>query len=523
MGPIMERSIMQLPLGLVGQDGDGVILEREAEDGTVWLERFGNDMRLAHSSTFVPTKDGKGMQPWYVTEFADHYLVLARDKPEGQDSAWFHLGRLSPATLEPTAWSPLSAVDTKGRKITFTMERCGFKNYMVLGSKERGTEVQCSSTQSPNERSILFYTDYAMAKDEPDAYDVVVLDDQLKKRWSACLQFPHAEEQFELWEASVDDEGNAYLQGCLYFDGDEVAVKGKPNFEHRLLRVGSDGIAWDAAITLGERFIKSCFTYAQGADLFVAGFYAEDKSMEARGFYLQRIDPATGTIAERHEVPFDRSVFTAMLGERKGAAQYGKFADNKAQGIEAMKMRSFTRLDDGRLRIVGEVARTEWVTRTTTNPHMGHGRLKYKDQNTYPVYHRGGMFIWTLANDRSVQRVDVVKKEQAVPLWELLAGYDRFVPDGGDDQYILFNDDPANLDPERLAGEKGTAKWNGGKGCVTLVRLSPNGEQHRSALFDIKDDEAALYVGLSIKRTPQETWFFSKFKEQERWVRMMHE
>lgn len=521
---MMERKMKELPVEVLGQDADGVVLQRSSPGNTIVLERYGNDLKLGATGEFEPKRDGQQLEVWYPIQFAGNYLMVARDKPAKQDSAWFYVSRLSPASLVPEGdWSLLGSLDTKGRKLTFTMEHRGVKDFIVIGSKERATEVQFSSVQSPNEKSILFYTDYAMDKDEPDGYDLLVMDQELKKRWSARLQLPHRESQFEHWESIVDDAGNAYLQGCLYFQGDEVAVKGKPNFEHRLMRVGSEGIEWDTPITLGDRFIKSCFTYAEGADLYVAGFYAEDKSLEARGLYVQRIDPVSGAIAERHEIPFDLALFTAFYGADKGESVHAKFAKNKAQGIEALKLRSFARLPDGRLRLVGEVAWKEWISRTSNMPGRPISRnMEMKDVNTYPVYHNEEMAVWTLAKNGAVERVDVVKKVQAVAVWELLAGYSRFSTGEGSDQYFLFNDDPANLDVERISGDRKTAKWNGGKGCVTLVHVKPDGTQERSTLFDIKDDEAALYVGLTVQRSDHETWFFSKFKEQERWVRISH-
>ncbi|MBP7513464.1 MAG: hypothetical protein KA791_02885 [Flavobacteriales bacterium] len=524
MGPVMERKMKELPMDVLGQDADGVVLQRSSPGNSIVLERYGNDLKLAGTGEFEPKRNGQELEAWYPIQFADKYLMVARDKPAKQDSAWFYVSRLSPASLVPEGdWSLLGSLDTKGRKLTFTMEHRGVKDFIVIGTKERATEAQFSSVQSPNGKSILFYTDYAMDKDEPDGYDLLVLDQDLQKRWSARLQLPHLESRFEHWESTVDDAGNAYLQGCLYFKGDEVAVKGKPNFEHRLMRVGSEGIEWDTPVALGDRFIKSCFTYEEEQDLYVAGFFAEDKSLEARGLYVQRIDPGTGTVVERFEIPFDLALFTAFYGADKGASAHGKFMKNPAQGIESLKMRSFARLPDGRLRVVGEVAWKEWIARTSSMPGTRITQnIERKDVNTYPVYHNEEMAVWTLGKNGAVERVDVVKKVQSVPYWELLAGYSRFWTGDGADQYLLFNDDPANLDVERISGERKTAKWNGGKGCVTLVHVKPDGTQERSTLFDIKDDEAALYVALTVQRSDHETWFFSKFKEQERWVRINH-
>lgn len=524
MGPVMERKMKELPTQVIGQDADGVVLQRSDPGNAIVLERYGNDLKLSATSEFEPKKNGQELETWYPVQFADKYLMVARDKPAKQDSAWFYISRISATNLMPEGdWSLLGSLDTKGRKLTFNMERRGMKEWIVIGTKERGTEAQFSSVQSPNEKSIVFYTDYAMDKDEPEGYDLLVLDEDLKARWNARLQLPFQESQFDLWETTVDDTGNVYLQGRLYFQGDEVAVKGMPNYDHRLMRVGSEGIEWDTRISLEGRFIKSCFTYAEGADLYVAGFYAEDKSLEARGLYIQRIDPLSGEVHERQAIPFDLSLFTAFYGADKGATAHGKFMKNPAQGIEALKMRSFTRLPDGRLRVVGEVAWKEWISRTSNKPGIPiSSTMEMKDVNTYPVYHHEEMAIWTLNKEGGLERIDVVKKAQVVSYWELLAGYSRFWTNGGADQYFLFNDDPANLDVERISGDRKTAKWNGGKGCVTLVHIKPDGAQERSTLFDIKDDEAALYVGLTVQRSDHETWFFSKFKEQERWVRINH-
>lgn len=517
IGPEIPNSKkLEAPKNSLGSDDHGFYIERYADEMEVTLERYGNDLTLGKTSTFKPTFSGQPLRPWYVFENPTGISILARGRSEGTDSVIFLCSPVDPHTLVPTnAWVELGRVDTKGRKPTVSVQRGRRGTALVFGNKERGTETQFGSVTNGTER--VFYTDYAMSGEEHDVYDLTMVDADMREKWSIKLALDETEDEFDHWGTELDENGVVYLHGRKVAGGGKEVVGGLPNYVHRIYGVDDSGIRMDASVSLGERFIKSGHLEVNGSALTLAGFYADDASMEARGTYIVEIDSRSGTIIQQRIVEFPLALFTQLYGSEKGPSLHAKFATSKRNGIEMLKLRSVGHRDPGGYRIIGEIRwesqHARMTTKTGASPSVKYKRTSYTD-----MYHSEQMLVLDFSKDLELENTAVIQKKQEVAREEEFSSA-LTIPGSNDRHLFVFNDHVANQSDLDLANAQ-PKKWLGKNGYIALVELSETGVQTRTNILDIDKDQLAIDNTFVIKINEHEHVMLCRFTANERWLKI---
>jgi len=518
MGPeIVHKAKFPPPEMTIGADGTGIYVQRATSGDDIILERYGHDLNLELSRTLRPEWNGFPLEPWYMFQLGDGFHLVARYKDQKNDTAFFLSTRIDPMTLLPMEdWTTFGKVDTKGRKPTISFFQGSRGTRVAFGLKERGTETQFGSIGFDSGR--IFYTDYAMDEAEQDVHEFIMVDTEMTVQWNHRFALQETEGEFDRWETIVGPEDIVYMNGRKTNDRGKTVVDGKPNYVHRVYGLDGSGIVMEATIDLGEKFIKSASLKLIAGELCVTGFFAEDTSMESRGVYLQKIDFRSGAVTERVEHRFPQSTFVQLYGLEKGERAFDKFTQVPKNGIEYLKLSAVIPMPDGGLRMIGEIKWKDAINRTTPRPSPS-ASLKYQKTTSSNIFYTRQILIIDLDSNGDLTRTSVVQKHQDVAYEQQFSSFSHFRSAENGQSFFLFNDHPENLVPFNIADGK-VRKWNGQKGCVSLVELDDSGAQVRSSIFDIREEEFAVYSSITMRITDNERVILCGYKGNERWIRL---
>ena len=70
---MMERKMKELPVEVLGQDADGVVLQRSSPGNTIVLERYGNDLNngLLEADYIVVEMANKILGPDWLPDYVE--------------------------------------------------------------------------------------------------------------------------------------------------------------------------------------------------------------------------------------------------------------------------------------------------------------------------------------------------------------------------------------------------------------------------------------------------------------------
>jgi hypothetical protein len=521
LGPeIKHKANFPEPEKAFSLEQHGIFIQRESDDPVIHLERYDHAMNLLSDNKFTPKRAGSTLEPWFLFKHDGDMMILARSLQKGSDSAWFHLSRIDPGTLEPAReWHDMGAVDTKGKKLTVHQGLHRQRDALIFSTRERGIEFQYSTVASENGEYRMFYTDYAMDKNEDDVYGFVVVDKDLTVLWKKNVSIGHLEKEFDHWSARMGDNGTVYLHGRKVKGGGDASMKGGvPNYAHHIIAIDEDGILFDKEVTLGSKGIKSARVDLRDGEMIMLGLYHEHESWEARGFFVHVFDPITGDRKQGTEHPFTASLFEQLFGSKTGTSEFNKYVKDKKNGIEQLKIDGIYRRGDGGYRLTCE-RRWKRNYQQTRNTPGGGGRITYQKTTYIPIFHGEEIISFDLDRDGQLARTTVIHKKQEVMNGQNFYSFTQRTGPDGDGTFYLFNDHPNNQTLD--ANDPGkVANWKGGKGCVSVVHVDDRGEQRRHALFNVREEETLLYPSMSIKISPTEQVILCRHKANERWLRL---
>ncbi len=308
-----------------------------------------------------------------------------------------------------------------------------------------------------------------------ETFTTRVFDGSMKLLWSKDITLPYESELFNREKLLLDNKGNIYLSGRLYFEKLKEKRNGMANYAYKILAYRDSGsVAKEYDISVPNQFITDVgFNITRDDKLAVAGFYSTQGTYSIKGISFTLINAATGSIIRQGTKPFDASfleLFSRSQVDKKDAELYSYDLDN-----------IIIRSDGGVLLL----AEQYFVESRTTRYYTG---STYTTRTTYYFNYNDVMAI-NINPDASVAWATKIPKRQVTTDdGGYYSSYAYAV--GGDKIYLLFNDNPDNLlvtDPSKVA------KYSGVKRSVaTLVTIGADGKWKKNLLFSNQDQGEIL-------------------------------
>lgn len=297
-----------------------------------------------------------------------------------------------------------------------------------------------------------------------------VLDSSLTTVWSNQFKLAYTQEQFELMNSLVQNDGSSQILAKIY-EGEKAKEskrkEGKrvPAYDIMLFSFSKDSKEPKVVkLELGESFIRgAAMTMSDKNELKCAGFNSTTRSGSLQGMFFMALNP-DGTVQTASKKAFSAADLKAMGKDNTEKNKEGEV------GLEdRFKFTNFLLRPDGSAVIVAE--QNYLVTRSYYN-----GRT----WTYYTVYYSNDIVAANTDVSGNISRVSVIPKYQSGSN-NLFISHAAIV--NGDDIVFFYNEDEDNL--EKPINNPKPKPISSFKDAVTVMTvLKPDGKMIRKKLFE---------------------------------------
>jgi hypothetical protein len=181
------------------------------------------------------------------------------------------------------------------------------------------TERTFDFVLSKDSSKVLIYNQFPTKRNTPEQFALQIFDSSLEPIWSKNVVLPYPDNQFSIEEYQVDKEGNVYLLGILYVEGDDRRLRRDLNYRYVILAYRNQGEEFiELDVDLRDKFITDLtFRVDNKGQLVCSGFYSERSVYGIKGSYFLRINPDTRELFFQNTKPFDFDFLTSDLSNRR--------------------------------------------------------------------------------------------------------------------------------------------------------------------------------------------------------------
>jgi len=458
---------------------------KRTKEGFVDLENGSND--YDYETSFY-----SGGQLWLVTSLLERKA----------DKRTFYLQRVDPVSLKADKRQAVGRSNG-----TTTLQRMAGQNFSWAGS------------QSGKRLAVI-----AINRDQkaPEQFAIQVFDESLNSLWERKVRMREIDKDIDHRQILVDDLGGVYLllevekndetnyRAVYYADADAKPVV----FEFDVANL----LPADMAVQLKEPGI-----------LTAVGSYADpvrggtsERWRRIKGFFYAEVDIQAGEYIKEQQSDFSNEFLTAHLSDR----QAEKAVKKDKQNARRFDVRDIIQLADGGMLVLGEqftsVITTQYVYMKVYDIVAfrldAEGKLIWAERvakEQEMAYRHGGGIVGTIMASKFTPRNIREFMRSDMDMDNIYSfGYSMV----GDKLWVMFNDDPKNLeDPdERRVLRAGSKK-------MYLVGVSMDlatGQQTKELLFDARQEDRRGRPAMGAQSGPNEYLFFSSWKKDLEPVRV---
>ncbi len=447
----------------IAPDGFYVVREKEqtmfsGEPSKVYLEFYNKLMDLSKTREIDLRYKGKKRALEDILYIKGELFLLTSFNNLGQQKNYLFVQRIRPDKL---------TVDTKLTKIA------------EVASRNEYTKGVYDFHISRDSSKILVYGNPANLKSRPESFEFQVFDHAFQPIWERKVKLPYPDQNFEIAEYQVDNEGNVYLLGILYEDSQQrTRRRGKPAYRYVVLACRKDSDQFtEYQIGLGDQFITDLtFRIDNSGQLICSGFYSDRGTYSIKGTYFFRIDPVTKVMSKQSIKPFDFEFVTEYYSntQRQRAQNAGASGNTRREpelfeyNLDHLILRS-----DGGALLVAEQYFIEQYTEYNFN---GTFRINY-------VYNYNDVIVVNIRPDGEIEwATRIPKRQETINDNGYFSSYAMATVQ--DKLYFIFNDNPKNFDDRR---RQQVREFNGMNSVAALTEVRQDGSLSTTPLFQNRD------------------------------------
>jgi hypothetical protein len=494
-----KRSYLQ---DLIGHDQTGFYVTTgkqktgEPTDGSYQIQYFGHDLTLKRSKEIELKTDGRYESIEAFAQLRNEIYLFTSQANFKTKKQSLYVRKLNKATLD---------AEPKGRRVAEMPTPSG----LVINPGNLGNfSVRLSHDST---RVMIFYA-LPYKKGEPEKFGVHVFDDALAELWHRDIMLPYRDELFGFVSMKVSNDGQVFILGKYYKDKAKEVRQGKPNYEYKILSYSAtDTKGREYSVKVGEKFVTDMqIGLLDNGDVACAGFYSDEGTNSIRGTFFLRIDGSTAQIESSNFKEFDIDFLTQNMTDRQ--AEKLKKKEERDGDVEMYEydLRELVMREDGGVVMMGEryfVHRSSYTTYNNGVPTT-HTNITYNYEDIIAVsVNAGGTIDWA--------RI-LPKRQTSGGAGTFYFSYLLGVV--GDKLYVLYNDDPKNIDfkmpgkPKVLAGTE--------ESIIMVNQIDATGKVTRYPIFSSFGADVSFWPTVSEQVSENELILFAKRKRDQQFVRI---
>jgi len=215
------------------------------------------------------------------------------------------------------------------KKKLFSVDVKKFPGFFSFLSTRFDADFGGNMTFSPNGENLLFYIDSYSKKEERHA--LFTFSNALEPLWNR--EFSHEKEDhlFDLEEATIDNEGTAFIVARVYENGRRKNKKGKPNYHHELFKV-SEYETRTTSFGDSKSFINSIQLKLTGTKVKCIGFYSKEQDYRLAGTFVEIINKSS----LEHESSNFQKFTQEFLNDKYGVQKKKELRDVHIRNIQTL-------------------------------------------------------------------------------------------------------------------------------------------------------------------------------------------
>lgn len=402
-------------------------------------------------------------------------------------------------------------IDTKSLKVPAAGRKVCEVNYEGYA---RNTYINFSFYQSRDTSKVLMVYSKPSIREESQAYGAMLFNDEMIKLWEQDFVLPYEDDLFITRKFRVDNGGNVYLLGKQFFDKPKNRVKGKPNYNFKILSL-QPGFEEPEEVTLEvpDLFLVDMhLEILPNGNLVCAGAYTERNMSNPKGLVYLTLDGSTKEVISdsREELSLD------MFGNDDDDEKEPKKGSKRKQKKKAE--RAFYNYDfkdivlrtDGGAALIGEATYSNTVSRTSTDAS---GRMT---TTTTTYYSHNDIIAINIDPAGQIENASRIRKRQRMAHSNYLLSFALGVSGGS--LHFVYND---NIKNSTLNLGEGPALYvpsifGKSKQVVRTVSLNGAGDISSSQLTTVKEsDQFAIPLASQQISPSQLILIFQKGKKRK--------
>jgi len=472
---------------LIGERGENVFACKRARNKVSILKYGLKDLQVEGEYVAIGRDDGQGGKPIsndykyddIITLKDVFYISVTKyDKSAKQNSLYIQeIGETGKLT------GKLQKLETIDSKSTFN----------------RGAFDLIESVDSTR----LLLVDYPpYDKYSGEKFTFTTFDEHLNQDKKFQVELPFKDKNFDLDDITYAKDGNIYMMAKILLDRKDK-VKAEASYYYELLSVNpnGDGKVVQYDIKLPEKYIDGiAYKTDDDKDIICSGLYGNTTGTakgDISGIFFMRLNKTTQQVDATGIKDLDKDFIADLTSERKA---------NKGKGISNdFTLRNFIRKDDGGAVMFAEYRYDYLVTTTTSD---GHGGISTRTDHHYV---RNNIIAVNINPDGTIKWCANIPKYQhtvndnGAYSSYMLAIKGKVLTKADDKIFLVYNDNPTNMDAARIAsGAKLKTMSNSKKSTAVLVELSDDGQFTKKTLFSNKDNDATIMPSHYLRITNDE-------------------
>jgi hypothetical protein len=473
--PVKAEKRTQL-LDLVGADKEAVYATRVRIAGMrvseYRIEKYRkSDMNLVYSKP-IPAQVGDSKITITNFFFVKNTLMVFGtyyDREKRSTTCYAQLIGADGNVAKP--WTPVDVLqDTKSRN------RGSFYHYV-----------------NDDSSGVLVVTNPPYDKYSSEAFKLTLIDHDLKTKWVRDMKLPYKDKDFSLKKFIITKKDEVYVLAYVQMDKENISKedrKKKPTYFH-------DVLVYDAVydslkeyhLTLTPKYITEVtITLDNAGNILSGGFYSNKNSRDMAGTFFMKIDRKTKQVVSSSYKEFTPDFLLNFMSEK---------SVKKQRELSDYELRYLVLRDDGGLIMVAEEFFVETVC--TTDPRTG-------ATSCTDYYHYDDIIMVSIDPNGEIAWTTHIPKDQTS---RNDGGYflSFALAVSGPNIYIMFNDNPKNLDPNNTKLRSMTQPM---KSVAVLVTVSKDGDFNKQAMFKTSDLKIILRPKLYLQENEKQLYLFGQ-------------
>jgi hypothetical protein len=451
---------------IIGSDETGFYAIRTKAsmflDFTFTLEHYGNDLRPINSVEMELVTNGR-QRVGEFTVYANNEIYIFSSYADSQTRINdLFVQQVNKKTLQLSPPISIAKIDFQGQK--------------------RRNDGVFEFRQSRDKSKLLIYSKLPFEKNEPEKFELLVLDREMKPLWQKQITIPYKDQLFDLESMRVSSDGEVHLLGLVYKDKRTEIRKGEANYSYELLSYYDRGVREERTpLSLTNKFITDMqIGILDNKDIVCAGFYSETGTLTIKGTYFLKLDANTRAVITNTSKEFDLDFIAQNLTEREARKVGRRAANDKDNELFQFRLDQLVVDNVGGVFLVGEQFYVKRVTTTTRNPTTG----AVNTQTDFHYYYNDIITIRIGAEGKIVWSQKIPKRQKSINDGGASSSYTFGVRNG--QLLFMYNDSPENINYNGK-GAVARAELNPNYGIVMLCSVSGSGEVKRQPVFGTKE------------------------------------